>query len=78
MSDKGKLEKRLSEMPTEEDWDSYGGRSTTDEAKQAVLAFGLVPNNRGGVQLHWKDEEVYVEFGPDGEVCGIGWESPSR
>lgn len=71
----GRLERNLAEMPAEENWDSYGAHPTTQAAKDAVLAFHVCPTNRGGIVLSWKGEDVYVEFGPDGECRCVSWEA---
>lgn len=71
----GRIEKRLDELPTEGNWDTYGARGVTDEAKAAVGAFTICPTSKGGVTITWKDEAVYVEFGPDGECMGVSWEA---
>lgn len=63
--------------PTEDNWDSYGGKPTTKEAQDAARQFlsdivsgrfHAVPTCKGGVAIsEQSDENWIVEFGPDGE-----------
>jgi hypothetical protein len=68
--------RRLAEMPTEEDWNSYGAKSTTDAAKETAAALTLVPTIDGGVQfeLHAGGSELEIEVDSDGVVCSVFWE----
>jgi hypothetical protein len=68
--------RRLAEMPTEKDWDSYGAEPTTEAAKDTAAAMTLVPVNDGGVQfeLHAGGAEIAIEVGADGTVTSVFWE----
>lgn len=61
----------------EENWDSYGGHPMTAEALKVVQFLSVVPTGDGGVQFEWhaNGQDVEIEVGPDGRLCGFYWEN---
>jgi NTP pyrophosphatase (non-canonical NTP hydrolase) len=59
-----------------EDWDSYGGKPTTEAALRAAESASWVPVPDGGAQweLHAGGREIEVEIGPDGSVVDVSVE----
>lgn len=69
------FEDRLTEMPTEENWDSYGGHPTTEAAKRTARMLAPVPTSNGGIGLIWHcaGADVEIEIGPDGDFTMVSW-----
>lgn len=67
------------EFPLEDNWDSYGGRATTDQAKATVKNLHAFPLSGGGMQidLHAGGSSIEIEINPDGQIHSVFWEKDS-
>lgn len=64
---------------TEENWNSYGGRPTTEEAKRGAAALhkGVwSPCSDGGLALLATvgTDDIEIVIGPDGRIKSVYWE----
>ena len=70
----GVFERRINDLPTEDNWNSYGGKPPSLKSLAKLAAFHLSPTSNGGVQISWDGEKTAVEFDEHGNVCCICWE----
>jgi hypothetical protein len=64
---------RLANLPTEDGWDSYGGKPTTEAARRTAENLTIVPTSTGGVQieLHAGGMDVEIEIDFAGQVSSV-------
>lgn len=59
----------------EDNWDSYGGKATTQAAIRTAGYLCSVPTSQGGLQieLHAGGADIEIEIAADGKVIGAAW-----
>lgn len=65
--------KNLDDMPNTHNWDSYGGRPTSEAAINTARRFQYVPLSNGGIdiELSTPKADVQIEIDPDGSVISV-------
>ena len=60
---------------TEPDWDSYGGKPTTEAAIKTARNLVGIPLRTGGIQIEMSagGADIEIEIDPDGKVSSVLW-----
>jgi hypothetical protein len=64
----------------EDDWDSYGAKKPTDEARSTLSALSAVPVSDGGIQIELRGGgcDLEIEISPTGEIKSLFMEPIGR
>ena len=64
----------LPDMPTEDNWDSYGGIPITEAAKNMAGNIHFIPKSDGGILIDLNMEEVLIDIDENGLITCVCWD----